>query len=129
MSQCQILRANNTERSALEWTQRILLCWFSQHQKLQNVRDRASHKTNLRSSESIVEIKKEAYQSNRSSEVCSLTRDTCFDCNEILTVHTEGPIQTATLCDPISTDLLHTIQQAVKQSPEVEEYQKTRFNL
>ena len=57
--------------------------------KVAKVKGLASRRQNLRIAESVVEVKQEEYQSGLHPNICSLTKHTCFDCNEIITHHVD----------------------------------------
>ena len=89
----------------------------------------ARQRKNLNSEQSIVIVDKGTYQSKINSRECSLKKETCFDCNNLLVRYEEKLSHNIVLCDPVSDDLYEMICDAIKSSPEVEQMEKERFDL
>ena len=97
--------------------------------KIEKRKQFARKRTNLNSEESLVILKEGDYTSTKNKERCSLTKETCFDCNIVCVERIETIKKTAIPCDPLPDGLLKKIQHAVKMSPNVEEEMKERFKM
>lgn len=91
-------------------------------------RRRHADRGTLSTQESLVEVQPGEYQSKENAERCSLTKPTCFDCNNpnpMPVTYLLGHVR----CDPISDDLLKKLKQGVRRSPAVDQDTKETFGL
>lgn len=91
-------------------------------------RRRHAGKGVLSTQESLVEVQPSEYQSKENTKHCSLTKLTCFDCNN------PSPVPVSYLsgcvtCDPVSTNLIDKLKQGVRCSPAVDQDTKETFRL
>lgn len=86
-------------------------------------------KSNLHSEESLVVVNKEEYRSKENPNECSLTKETCFDCNNAFFLHETNLPKKVIQCDKVPLKLLKKISYAVKMSPAIDGETKERFKL
>ena len=77
---------------------------------------------------SVVIVNPDAYRSELNSGKCSLSKETCFDCNDARPLPVNNVINRATgYCDDASKDLVSRLQEGVRNSPAVDDYTKDDF--
>ncbi len=78
----------------------------------------ADKKNNFYTVDSIVKVQKDKYQSRIRNNECSLIEETCFDCNDAEVKYLNN--MEVIKCSPLSKELLSTLQEACKQSLNIE---------
>lgn len=96
--------------------------------KIGKRREYAEKRNNLNSKESLVIVQKEEYTSKKNKEACSLTEETCFDCNE-LEMASKEYLKKETACDPVSSEIIKRILTAIRNSPGIDQETKERFGF
>ena len=85
-------------------------------------------KTPLTTLDSLVEVQSEEYQSTVHPERCTLTKQTCFDCNNPYSIDMQS-VQDYTRCDSVSDALLGRLKNAVFLSPAVDRDTKEVYGI
>jgi len=76
---------------------------------------------NLYSSDSVVSVNPSEYKSEIHHQKCSLTKQTCFDCNDVQIMYWNQMRSSKKMCSPMNREVLNKLHQAIRSSPITEE--------